>query len=288
MKKIWNAFLIIPFFIGLKFLVIIFLIYPVSMNAQSEKVKNESIKIDHQDPEGFYTCPMHPQVHEHKPGNCPICGMPLVKKTVVQEEDQNQKKEVSIKGPEISVTSDQLKMIGVSQYTVTKKNLEFSLPVSGRLISSQELAFQVFESDLAVLKIGMDFSGTLATSPEETVRGKIRSIDNLVDPSSRTIRVVGSINHSIKRFVQEGAFHGEIQIKLYNQITIPEESVVHTGLGSLVYLFTGNSKLSPASVIIGQRSSKEYQVLSGLKEGDVISSGPNFLIDSESKIRGGP
>ncbi|QEM09052.1 efflux RND transporter periplasmic adaptor subunit [Mucilaginibacter rubeus] len=28
-----------------------------------------------------YTCSMHPQIHENHPGNCPICGMELVKKT---------------------------------------------------------------------------------------------------------------------------------------------------------------------------------------------------------------
>ena len=27
-----------------------------------------------------YTCPMHPSVHETRPGKCPICGMTLVKK----------------------------------------------------------------------------------------------------------------------------------------------------------------------------------------------------------------
>ncbi len=26
-----------------------------------------------------YTCPMHPEVHSDKPGNCPKCGMKLVK-----------------------------------------------------------------------------------------------------------------------------------------------------------------------------------------------------------------
>ncbi len=25
-----------------------------------------------------YTCPMHPEVHTDKPGNCPKCGMRLV------------------------------------------------------------------------------------------------------------------------------------------------------------------------------------------------------------------
>src|SRR5579862_3594452 len=27
----------------------------------------------------YYTCSMHPQVHEDHPGNCPVCGMKLIK-----------------------------------------------------------------------------------------------------------------------------------------------------------------------------------------------------------------
>lgn len=29
----------------------------------------------------IYTCPMQPEIQETKPGNCPICGMTLVRKT---------------------------------------------------------------------------------------------------------------------------------------------------------------------------------------------------------------
>jgi Cu(I)/Ag(I) efflux system membrane fusion protein len=28
----------------------------------------------------IYTCPMHPEIIRDKPGQCPICGMDLVKK----------------------------------------------------------------------------------------------------------------------------------------------------------------------------------------------------------------
>ena len=34
-------------------------------------------------PKEFYTCSMHPQVIEHHPGNCPICGMKLIKKNLI-------------------------------------------------------------------------------------------------------------------------------------------------------------------------------------------------------------
>ncbi|MEO6407018.1 MAG: multicopper oxidase domain-containing protein [Ferruginibacter sp.] len=58
---------------------IIFLIFTLSIysfcNAQDIKATNASetaVQVS-------YTCPMHPQIHSPKPGNCPICGMKLVK-----------------------------------------------------------------------------------------------------------------------------------------------------------------------------------------------------------------
>ena len=30
----------------------------------------------------IYTCVMHPKIQMTKPGNCPICGMVLIKKTI--------------------------------------------------------------------------------------------------------------------------------------------------------------------------------------------------------------
>jgi FtsP/CotA-like multicopper oxidase with cupredoxin domain len=52
----------------IKILIIVFFGLLNFANAQ-DKTKNQR----------FYTCIMHPQIHESKPGNCPICGMTLIK-----------------------------------------------------------------------------------------------------------------------------------------------------------------------------------------------------------------
>lgn len=250
----------------------------------SEKTNTASSVKDHEDDlEGYYTCPMHPQVHEHKPGKCPICGMELVKVSGKQSQIQTD----SANGNELQVTDKQLILAGIGKYTVLKKDLVFTIPVSGRLVSFREVALQVYESDLQSITVGLEFSGNSGVSADEILSGQIRFVDSIVDPSSRTVRVLGTLNKTPKRVVIDSGFYGEIKIVKKSQIAIPEEAVLHAGKRDLVYVITQENKLKSASVILGQKAGREYQIISGLNEGDVISTGPNFLIDSEAKIRGG-
>jgi len=39
---------------------------------------NNKKKIALTNPDVFYTCSMHPQIMQNRPGNCPICGMKLI------------------------------------------------------------------------------------------------------------------------------------------------------------------------------------------------------------------
>ncbi len=41
------------------------------------------------DPEAIYTCPMHPEIRQQGPGNCPICGMALEPETVTADSGPN-------------------------------------------------------------------------------------------------------------------------------------------------------------------------------------------------------
>ncbi|MGB4413433.1 MAG: heavy metal-binding domain-containing protein [Paludibacter sp.] len=38
----------------------------------------------------YYTCTMHPEIHEEKPGDCPKCGMTLVLKSSIQNNGTEQ------------------------------------------------------------------------------------------------------------------------------------------------------------------------------------------------------
>jgi hypothetical protein len=234
----------------------------------------------HDDPEGYYTCSMHPQVHQHNPGTCPICGMKLIKvmaKGAVKQAGQL--------GSVVMADAAKLRLAGIAKTTVTRKDLAFSIPVSGRFLSSREVAFQVYESDLSLVKPGHEFSGTGMATGAELLKGRIRFVDTLLDPSSRTVRVVGAFTEPPRAALIDGAFHGEITGAARAQLAIPVDAVLHTGREDLVYLVTGDDQLKAVAIHVGAKARGEYQVLSGLKEGDVIAAGPNFLLDSEAKLK---
>lgn len=61
-----------------------------NMTAKQETALEHAEK--HADPK--YVCPMHPNIVRDKPGNCPICGMDLIKKESEQESAGNGEKKI--------------------------------------------------------------------------------------------------------------------------------------------------------------------------------------------------
>ena len=43
-------------------------------------IKKDSGEAEPMNGKSYYTCVMHPQIHQDNPGKCPICGMTLIKK----------------------------------------------------------------------------------------------------------------------------------------------------------------------------------------------------------------
>jgi hypothetical protein len=233
--------------------------------------------------EAYWTCPMHPQIHAEHAGECPICHMKLIQ---VKATNEAQIVEQGDKRVAVSASGSQIALLGIQRTEVEKMNLKLKIPVSGRFISSSAVAFQIYESDLRYIKAGLTFHGANSFYPEEEVVGVISSVDSIVDPTSRTVRVVGSVQKGARGALSETGFRGDIEFELKDRVAIPESSVLHTGEEDIVYVFAKGNQLKPTIVKLGLKSEGFFDVMSGVSPGEEISSGPNFLIDSESKIRG--
>ena len=272
-----------------KWLWAVALIVAIGIWASKEAIKKKTekksgISIAKVDGTSYWTCPMHPQIHSDKPGECPICHMNLVQ--VKQQVEMQSQSAQSGSRASVQASVDQLQLLGVQKYTVEKMDLKVMLPISGRFLSAGSIAFQVYESDLRYVKPGLSFKGESSFYPEEEILGTVSSVDSIVDPTSRTVRVIGSVKKGPRGMLSETSFRGAVEVNLKDRIAIPESSVLHSGTGDLVYLFGSDNRLTAKYVKLGQKTESFFEVLDGLQAGDSISSGPNFLLDSEAKIRG--
>ncbi|UYL09890.1 hypothetical protein B9G69_004790 [Bdellovibrio sp. SKB1291214] len=262
---------VVGFWIGKKYL------------ASKAKVTKSTISMA--EGSSYFTCPMHPFIHIDKPGKCPICHMDLVKVEAKAAEIQTAKNALTQSRGNVVSPPNLLSLVGVTKHKVEKMDLTIKLPVGGRFNSSRSVSFQVYEQDLGFLKSGLKFKGISPSRPDEILNGIITYIDSIIDPSSRTVRVVGQLSDG-RSVPAEATFEGSIEIALKNRIAIPESAVLHTGTQDLVYVFSSDNVLTARAVKLGAHSQDYYEITDGLLEGEEISSGPNFLIDSEARIRG--
>lgn len=84
-----------------------------------------------------YTCPMHPQIHEDHPGDCPICHMKLVP---VYKEGGGSPTQAPTGGPSVQISPERQQLIGIKTATVLKKPVAREIRTVGRVAFDQELA----------------------------------------------------------------------------------------------------------------------------------------------------
>jgi multidrug efflux pump subunit AcrA (membrane-fusion protein) len=79
----------------------------------------------------------------------------------------------------------------------------------------------------------------------------------------------------------------EINISLGEHLAIPKTAVIDTGTRKVVYLDYGQGRYKMQEVTTGIEAEDYVQVLSGIKEGDIVVIDGNFLLDSQSTLTGG-
>jgi Cu(I)/Ag(I) efflux system membrane fusion protein len=69
-------------------------------------------------------------------------------------------------------------------------------------------------------------------------------------------------------------------------LTVPEDAIVDTGTRQLVYVALPGGRFRPVEARIGHRGDGRVEILAGIREADDVVVAAQFLLDSESRLRG--
>lgn len=86
-----------------------------------------------QETKAYYTCSMHPQVHEDHDGNCPICGMKLIKVEITDAASSNT----------ITLNATQLQLAGIQTDTIREENTGNEKMLTGTVTTNENTAAEL-------------------------------------------------------------------------------------------------------------------------------------------------
>jgi membrane fusion protein, heavy metal efflux system len=138
----------------------------------------------------------------------------------------------------------------------------------------------VYQSDLAYVKVGDDVVIQTDSYAGTTFHGKISFVSPAVDPTTRTLQariVVDNPGEKLKNnmYVTAVVTAGSVQ----NAIAVPDASILRDDENQpFVYVESGSNSFGRRSVDIGQSENGTTQVLKGLSPGEKIAGNGSLFL----------
>lgn len=145
---------------------------------------------------------------------------------------------------------------------------------------------EVFEMDLPSIQPGLKVTISGGSLEHTTLKGAVVSVDRVINPVTRTTKVRILIP-SLKTYLRPEAYVDvTIHAPLGEQITVPFDAVLDLGRQAWVFVVKDQGVFEPRLVTILYKAGDTVAIGSGLNPGDKIVTSANFLIDSESRLKG--
>jgi Cu(I)/Ag(I) efflux system membrane fusion protein len=143
----------------------------------------------------------------------------------------------------------------------------------------------VYESDLAAVRLGTDAELRVTYLPGKAWCGKVTYVAPFVEEKTRTIKVRIEVDNRGGDLKPEMFADVVLRARLGRGLVVPEGAVLSSGERTLAFADLGDGRLEPRELLLGTRVTNGVQVLRGLAEGERVVTGANFLVDSESSLK---
>ncbi|HWW83639.1 MAG TPA: FixH family protein, partial [Vicinamibacterales bacterium] len=143
----------------------------------------------------------------------------------------------------------------------------------------------VYESELAAVKVGDAATVTVDAYPGEPFTGRVIYIYPYLDDKTRTNKVRVQLTNRGGRLKPGMYAHVDLESRGRSGLVVPTNAVLDSGTEQVVFIAQGDGRFQPQKVTIGRRLGDSTEILDGLKEGDQVATGATFFLDSESQLR---
>jgi RND family efflux transporter MFP subunit len=153
-------------------------------------------------------------------------------------------------------------------------------------LSSVWALADIYENEVPYVRVGQRVTFALSYYPGKTYSGNISFIYPSVDPQTRTVKVRVQLANAGYILKPQMFADAQVHVNYGTQIAVPREAVVDSGTEQQVFVAQGGGVFVPRKVTLGATVDDQVIVLSGLKAGETVVTSGNFLIDSESRLKG--
>jgi Cu(I)/Ag(I) efflux system membrane fusion protein len=154
-------------------------------------------------------------------------------------------------------------------------------------LSSIWLIAQVQERDSGAIAPGQRAHARFVAFPGRVFDGVVEFIYPSFSAETRTARVRIVIPNSDG--VLRAAMFADVEFDGSSGagpvVSVPNSAVLDSGARQVVLIARGEGRFEPRQVHLGTRGDDWVQVLDGIKPGELVVVGANFLIDAESNLR---
>ena len=153
-------------------------------------------------------------------------------------------------------------------------------------VSSVWVLADIFERDIAQVKVGQKVRLTINAYPDKSFSGIVAYIYPTLKAETRTVPV--RIELANPGGLLKPAMYASVELAVGVRdkvVTVPVSAVIDSGTRQIVLLQKGAGRFEPREVKLGARSDEYVEVREGIAAGDAVVVAANFLIDAESNLK---